>query len=176
VGPGTLTRWLGVPWQTDEASCNSEAEYSPSLYLSMPTFWGARVPDQVLSQEAWNRVGTVGASSAQRLKHYFFREDWLRDVRGTGYLDRINLMVEEWWRLGFVTRREVPPEVQALGLPQQVHVESARPRDTSGSNEKLKLIAAVEALADMQAGVAEGAVAPEEPPTAPRRSYRRGEV
>lgn len=44
AGPGALTRWLGLPWQTDEASCNSSADYSPSTYLSFPSFWGARVP------------------------------------------------------------------------------------------------------------------------------------
>lgn len=176
VGPGVLTRWLGVPWQTDEASCNSEAEYSPSLYLSMPTFWGARVPDQVLSREAWSRVTAVGASPAQRLKHYLFREDWLRDIRGRGYEERIDLMVKEWWRLGVITSREVSPETQALGLPPRVHVESERPRSTVGSNEKLKLIAAVEALADPHAAPASGAAPPEEAPAPPRRSYRRGEV
>ncbi|MFJ2689442.1 LodA/GoxA family CTQ-dependent oxidase [Pseudomonas sp. NPDC087336] len=175
VGPGALTRWLGVPWQTDEASCNSEAEYSPSLYLSMPTFWGARVPDQVLSQEAWNRASAVGASDAQRLKHFFFREDWLRDIRGTGYLNRIANIVDEWWRLGLVTPRETELEMQALGLPAQVHVESERPMEIVGSNEKIKLIAAVEALAG--AGAPAAGVQPDTaPPTPPRRSYKRGEV
>ena len=53
---GSLTRWLGVPWHTDEASCLSDFEYSPSTYLSMPSYWGARVPNQVLSSEAWSRA------------------------------------------------------------------------------------------------------------------------
>ncbi|HEX2116268.1 MAG TPA: LodA/GoxA family CTQ-dependent oxidase, partial [Alphaproteobacteria bacterium] len=39
VAAGALTRFLGVPWQTDEASCNSAADYSPSSFLSMPTYW-----------------------------------------------------------------------------------------------------------------------------------------
>jgi hypothetical protein len=39
-GPGTLTRWLGVPWQTDEASCL--AGYDLGTYLPVPSFWAAR--------------------------------------------------------------------------------------------------------------------------------------
>ncbi len=71
-----------------------------------------------------------------------------------GYEERIDLMVKEWWRLGVITSREVSQETQALGLPPRVHVESERPRSTVGSNEKLKLIAAVEALADPHAAPA----------------------
>jgi hypothetical protein len=41
-GPGTLTRWMGVPWQTDEASCLSG--YTLGTYLPLPSFWAARVP------------------------------------------------------------------------------------------------------------------------------------
>ena len=46
---GCLTRFLGVPWHTDHTSCNSAADYFPSTFLSMPTFWGPRAPDQVLA-------------------------------------------------------------------------------------------------------------------------------
>ena len=53
-GPGTLTWWMGVPWQTDEASCLSG--YEVGTYLSLPSFWAARVPNQVLSERSYRRV------------------------------------------------------------------------------------------------------------------------
>lgn len=48
--PGALTRYLGVPWHTDEVSCLSG--YDISQYLPMPSYWGPRVPNQVMSAES----------------------------------------------------------------------------------------------------------------------------
>ncbi len=53
-GPGALTRWLGVPWQTDEASCLSG--YDTTTYLPLPSFWAARVPNQILSEGSYERM------------------------------------------------------------------------------------------------------------------------
>ena len=52
--PGGVTRWMAVPWQTDTASCRSGyvKKYDPYL----PTFWPARVPNQVLAEENYNIV------------------------------------------------------------------------------------------------------------------------
>src|SRR5262249_21269200 len=38
VAAGALTRFLGLPWQTDGVSCNSSDIYFPATFLSMPTF------------------------------------------------------------------------------------------------------------------------------------------
>ena len=59
VAAGALTRFMGVPWQTDEASCNSAADYSPWTFLSMPTYWGARVPDQVFAAANYDRAAAL---------------------------------------------------------------------------------------------------------------------
>src|SRR5947208_2271138 len=75
-GPGTLTRWMGVPWQTDEASCLSG--YEIGSYLLLPSFWAARVPNQVLSAQAYARVLDERLPIEQRLKHLNYRQDWLR--------------------------------------------------------------------------------------------------
>ena len=50
-GPGDLTRWMGLPWQADTAYCRSgyDADYDPYV----PTFWPARVPNQVLTDAAY---------------------------------------------------------------------------------------------------------------------------
>ena len=184
VAPGALTRWLGVPWQTDEASCNSDADYAPSLYLSMPSFWGARVPEQVLSTEGWSRVVDASAAEAQRWKHFHYREDWLRDIRGRNYLERITSMVSRWWQLGIVTPRHAVDVPEAM--PAFAHVETGRPSTVAGTNAKLSLTATIERLDAPQDGPGAGlesdasaeraAPHPAKTYRPPRKRYRRGEV
>src|SRR5436305_9084777 len=102
---------MGVPWQTDVASCNSDGDYSPSTFLTMPTFWGARVPDQVLAAANYDRAAALDpqTSAVQVQKHFMSRVDWLRDVRDVDYYGRIARMVGEWWELGMVLPVETPP-------------------------------------------------------------------
>lgn len=176
--PGVLTRWLGVPWQTDEASCMSDAEYAPSTYLSMPSYWGARVPNQVLSAEAWSRVADPAASPLQRLKHATRREEWTRDIQGRSYHERIDLMVQEWWMLGMLLPHDTPHELRALGLPAVSHVETGRHPSNAASQSKLQLIAEIERIglpASERDAAGAGLPGPQES-MPPRRIYHRGEV
>ena len=121
-GPGTLSRWLGVPWQTDEASCLSG--YDPSTYLPLPSFWAARVPNQVLSEDSFKRLTDPDLNLAQRLKHFDYRQDWLRDF-GTIYKKRINSMVAKWYELGIIMKHETT-EDQGEFLPKTLWVETDR--------------------------------------------------
>lgn len=125
-GPGALTRWLGVPWQTDEASCLSG--YNPSTYLPLPSFWAARVPNQVLSEDGYERIKDKNVNIAQRLKHFDYRQDWLRDL-GTQYLSKIDKMVHRWHELGIVAKHEDPilDDENTGFLPKVAWVESGRP-------------------------------------------------
>lgn len=102
-GPGSLTRWLGVPWQTDEASCLSG--YDPTLYLPLPSFWAVRVPNTVLSMDSFERINTPSLNEGQQLKHFAYRVDWLRDFT-PNYVPRINNMIAKWHQLGVVARHE----------------------------------------------------------------------
>ncbi len=68
--PGSITRWMALPWQTDAASCRSGYDRAYDPYL--PTFWPARVPNQVLSEadydivmDAEQRIGTAPAGFCQ---------------------------------------------------------------------------------------------------------------
>jgi hypothetical protein len=179
VAAGALTRFLGVPWQTDGASCNSAGEYSPSSFLSMPTFWGARVPDQVLAEANYERAAALAAGSAQAQKHFMLRVDWLRDVRGLDYYGRIANMVGEWWELGMILPIADPP----AHLPSAIRVEQGRNPRAAGDDLKRKLVAAVETLAapapvspaakSLFAGLAGP---PAGPPTPPKRVFRQGEI
>jgi hypothetical protein len=178
VAAGALTRFLGVPWQTDGASCNSASDYTPTTFLSMPTFWGARVPDQVLAVENYLRAEALDpkTSALQAQKHLMLRVDWLRDVRGQDYYDRIATMVCEWWELGMV----LPVRDQPVHLPAGLRVEQGRNPRAAGSDTKPVLVAAVEELAKPAGAslpaVAALAQAAAVPSTPPKRRFRRGEI
>ena len=123
-GPGSLTRWLGVPWQTDEASCLSG--YNASLYLPLPSFWAARVPNQVLSEDSYKRMQDGALNMAQRLKHFDYRQDWLRDF-STQYQKKINSMVAEWHELGIIVQiDQASPNNEHNYLPTEVWKETHR--------------------------------------------------
>lgn len=132
-GPGSLTRWMGVPWQTDEASCLSG--YTVSTYLSLPSFWAARVPNQVFSEDGFLRIQDGDVNIAQRLKHLDYRQDWLRDIEAD-HLQRLENMVEEWNHLGIITREEIKvPNNENHYLPNVYWVEKGRNFDESDPDQ-----------------------------------------
>lgn len=124
-GPGTLTRWMGIPWQTDEASCLSG--YNTSNYLPLPSFWAARVPNQVLAMQSYERLQDPALPPAQKMKHLTYRQFWLRDLSASGaYQDRINNMVANWHAIGIVTEQPVPGGGAEPGWPHRYWVETGR--------------------------------------------------
>lgn len=122
-GPGSITRWLGVPWQTDESSCLSG--YTPTYYLPLPSFWAARVPNQILSADSYKRLSDPALPIGQRLKHFDYRQDWLRDL-GTQYQSKINNMIAEWHELGIVAPHVAGSDAQEPLLPTRYWVETGR--------------------------------------------------
>ncbi len=149
-GPGSLTRWLGIPWQTDEASCLSGYDFS--TYLPLPSFWAARVPNEVLSQGAFQQATDRKLTPVQRLKSLSHRQFWLRDLQGSGYQDRINNMVAEWNLLGIVAERPAPrdrpregadAEIEA-GLPERWWVETERDPAFSAADPTWRQLVLVE--------------------------------
>lgn len=122
-GPGTMSRWLGVPWQTDEASCLSG--YTASTYLPLPSFWAARVPNQILSMDSFKRLNDTKLNLGQRLKHFDYRQDWLRDL-GTQYQSKINNMIAEWHELGIIAEQLAPTDQGTDFLPQRQWIETGR--------------------------------------------------
>jgi hypothetical protein len=179
VAAGALTRFMGVPWQTDEASCNSGADYTPTYFLSLPTYWGARVPDQVLSLDHYQAMEMSGTASVQAIKHLSTRSDWLRDIRGRNYNQRIALMVKEWHDLGMV----IPKGDSDPRFGGPARVEQGRSPDHRRGDPQPGLMAKILSLPDPDS--VQG------PPMAelvkadgglqslagtPRRAYRRGEI
>ncbi|MCX4851274.1 LodA/GoxA family CTQ-dependent oxidase [Streptomyces sp. NBC_00893] len=125
-GPGDLTRWMAVPWQTDTASCRSGYEYSVSLGLGpydpyLPTFWPARVPNHVLAEEDYDVVVDTARPIVDRLAAFESRRTWLRWLP-RDYIAAINAMVQDFGKLGVVERRPGPPDDPRF--PTELLVES----------------------------------------------------
>ena len=117
---GDLSKWMAVPWQTDTASCLSGYPFfntSPSL----PTFWPARVPNQVLRKVDYDIVMDVTKSNAERLAAFCGRADWFRGFPG-GQLSDIQQMIREFHKLGIIEERPGPDDVR--GIPARIWVES----------------------------------------------------
>ncbi|MEU6760606.1 LodA/GoxA family CTQ-dependent oxidase [Streptomyces sp. NPDC046685] len=118
-GPGDLTRWMAVPWQTDTASCRSgyESRYDPYL----PTFWPARVPNHVLTEEDYLVAVDSTRPREERLAAFARRSPWNRWLP-TPYKANINAMVKDFGRLGVVERRRGVTDDPLL--PAEMLVES----------------------------------------------------
>jgi hypothetical protein len=91
--------------------------------LSLPSFWAARVPNQVLSERSYRRVLDESLPLAQRMKHLFYRVEWLRYF-GPDYETRINDNVAKWDKLGIITARDGSADHAEHGLPARFWVET----------------------------------------------------
>ncbi len=109
--PGTLSRWMAVPWQTDTASCRSGyyLGYGPRYDPYVPTFWAARVPNQVLTHDDYKIVMDESRPLAERSAAFERRAAWLRWLPGT-YMHQINAMVDSFGLLGVVQTRPGPAD------------------------------------------------------------------
>jgi hypothetical protein len=109
--PGSLTRWMAVPWHTDTASCRSGyyLGYDPRYDPYVPTFWAARVPNHVLTRGDYDIVMDESRPLGERAAAFARRAFWLRWLTG-GYLDQINEMVDSFGQLGVVQTMPGPAD------------------------------------------------------------------
>lgn len=136
-GPGSLTRWMGTPWQTDSASCLSG--YDASYYLPLPSFWAVRMPNQVLSRFSWEKAINPAATDVQRQRSYSLRADWLRDLQPSSPA-RLQDMVANWWKLGVVAPMPAPRGKAKVGGANQVWVETGRNAQYTTSDPTRKMV------------------------------------
>lgn len=118
--PGGISRWMAVPWQTDTASCRSGYQKAYDPYV--PTFWPARVPNQVLSKLAYDTVMNPEVPLDDRLKAFAQRAMWVRPLGNKVYEDQINNMVANIAQMGIVEARPGPRDV--AGFPAELQVEN----------------------------------------------------
>jgi hypothetical protein len=125
---------MAVPWQTDTASCRSGYLKSYDPYL--PTFWPARVPNQVLTNESYEIVMDKDRPLGERLAAFANRAAWIRGLGTKSYTDQINNMIRDFGKLGVVELREGPGDQE---FPATMEVEQLPPHKVL-----LKAVAAVE--------------------------------
>jgi hypothetical protein len=152
---GWLTRWMALPWHTDTASCRSQADYDPSYDPYVPTFWPARVPNQVVSEAAYQTITDSNKSPAERVAAFKGRADWITaTLDDSSYLVQIREMLDRYGDMGLVERRDgikgnpdIPEDIYvsdghkptAPPTPMTMEVAGARPRvlPPTGFTERL---------------------------------------
>ena len=135
VAPGDLTRWQGVPWHSDAASCRSG--YQRRISTVLPTFWPARIPNQVLIEADYRIVMDRSRALADRQAAFARRHDWERFIARPERPKTLALMIKDWSRLGMVTERPGPgdPEFPAtLKVETDVGFEG-EPKHEYGADE-----------------------------------------
>lgn len=140
-GPGDVSRWMALPWQADTAFCRSgyEADYDPYV----PTFWPARVPNNVLTREDYEIVMDESCSREKRLAAFNRRQLWLRsliadDAPAPTVMER---MVKRFGELGILESRPGPKD--DLDVPETLWVESLPAKEVEERcREAVRLLAA----------------------------------
>jgi hypothetical protein len=122
-GPGDISRWMALPWQGDTAFCRSgyEAQYDPYL----PTFWAARVPNQILDEDDYEVAINTALPRDQRLTAFRRRMPWTRTIDVDGGNDTAPTMmnmVAGFGTLGIVEAR--PGVKNDPDFPEVMFVET----------------------------------------------------
>jgi hypothetical protein len=137
-GPGDITRWMAVPWQVDTAFCRSgyNTEYDPYL----PSFWAARVPNQVLAEDDYRKVTDTSLPRAKRIQAFHNREQWVRLLTGNTGLLQMAEAVAGFGKMGLVEARK---GVSGDPLfPETLFVESLSEEDAKAARAHAARLAA----------------------------------
>ena len=123
-GPGDITKWMAVPWQSDTASCRAGypgTEFPDDTFI--PTFWPSRVPNTVLTEHDFNTVVDASQPLEIRMAAFYSRKIWLRSLGlKSPYLEQISRMVDHFGELGLIEKRDVPqPDAN---FPAVMYVET----------------------------------------------------
>ncbi|MDH7447801.1 LodA/GoxA family CTQ-dependent oxidase [Aquimarina sp. 2201CG14-23] len=104
---GGVTRWMAVPWQTDTASCRDGYTTAYDPYL--PTFWPARVPNNILGEKQYHQVLNPDLPEEERRlafsDRYFWLDDLPLDGEAPSQTNQINAMVKYFDKLAVVQHR-----------------------------------------------------------------------
>jgi hypothetical protein len=135
--PGGITRWMAIPWQTDAASCRSGYDKAYDPYL--PTFWPARVPNQVMSEADYNTVMDPNQELGQRLQAFANRASWFAPLGlDQPYAHQLNHMIHHFDEMGIVEVRQGIPDDPAF--PPTMQVKDSKPASAEeprpGAEEK----------------------------------------
>ncbi len=123
---GDISRWMALPWQGDTAFCRSGYDLSYDPYV--PTFWPARVPNQVLTEEDYETVMNTALPREQRIAAYNRRAKWLRALKGSAP-DQMMEMIKHFGAMGIVEARPGPADDP--DFPSVIYVEQLAPTMTA---------------------------------------------
>lgn len=149
-GPGDLTRWMGLPWQEDTAYCR--AGYDPAYDPYLPTFWPARVPNQVLSEADYRVVVDPARPREEREAAFSRRAEWTRLLGSAHTPAEVQMMnmVQHFGNMGVVEARagvqDDPLFPRVMMVESAVVVPAAAPQA-----ERLRMTAAVAPAATAEA-------------------------
>lgn len=121
--PGSLSRWMAIPWHGDTAFCRSG--YDPDVDPYLPTFWPARVPNQVLSADAYKLLNKpkndkeTKEEKDEKWAAFSHRENWFRNL-SRGPVKAMEDMVDDFQRMGVIEAAELP---EGGPFPTTVFVE-----------------------------------------------------
>ncbi len=136
--PGGITRWMAIPWQGDTAFCRSG--YDPQFDPYLPTFWAARVPNQVLSEDDYNKVIDTSLPRAERVQAYNRRVNWLRAILNPDPPQVMLDMIAEFGQLGIVEAR--PGVKDDPDFPDYIYVETLAPgKLQAAADQAVRLLA-----------------------------------
>ena len=123
---GWITRWMALPWHTDTASCRSQAAYDPTYNPFVPTFWPARVPNQVLTEEDYSIAVDTTKPREERVAAFRKRMDWVDLGLGDKpYLQQIVDMLKRYGAMALVEARKgvnADPDI-----PATIYVADGKP-------------------------------------------------
>lgn len=123
--PGDLTKWMGIPWQSDAGSC--QVVFVEKQY-PIPSWWAANLPVHVFPQESYQKLLDPNILEDTKRNIYANRLVWLHTAdtgfigyhAEGGYLNGLINMVYQWDKIGIVTGRKLDVDIE--GLPKTVYV------------------------------------------------------
>lgn len=136
ITPGDLTKWMGIPWQSDAGSC--QAVFTEEQY-PVPAWWAANLPVYVLPVDSYEQLKDPAIVDNTKQYIYANRLPWLHTTNTGfvgyhaegGYINGLIKMVYQWDKIGVVVGREFG--VNSLGLPNLMYV-SYSAKDVIESN------------------------------------------
>lgn len=126
--PGDMTKWMGIPWQSDAGSC--QAVFTEEQY-PVPAWWAANLPVYVLTEDSYTALNDP--EILDETKRYIFanRLQWLHTANTGyvgyhaegGYTKGLVNMVYQWDKIGAVVGRKLEADVP--GIPKLLYVAYA---------------------------------------------------
>lgn len=145
---GSITRWMAVPWQGDTAFCRSG--YDPDFDPYLPTFWAARVPNHVLTEQDYQKVINPDLSREERIAAFNQRHSWLRAIQNADTAEVMKRMIAQFNELGIIeVRAGVKDDPD---IPEYIYVETliAGQLKTAAEHATNLLESKVEPLTDLE--------------------------